>query len=351
MSSAFHLGRLTLGSRALLSPLEAVSDVGFRDLCASLGAGLTWTEMIRAQAVSRNNNSALDLIDSFDTAFPVGVQFLAKTPVDLQGALDRLQVLATTERAHYMNLVAVDLNFGCPSPNIIKEGAGPALLKRRKRLGELFDVLHNWREKTSMKIGAIGCKIRLGLNQSEVENKVYLDVAKLASVAGLDYITVHARHAAQRSSEKPYWHAFGEIKEHVSSSQIKVIANGNIFSSLNARQVLSTYNVDAVMIARGAINNPWIFKTMSKEFGGNVDGECKDDYWPTEADINSAIENYDQWSARTGTKSKFREFHMKNFSRLLIEAKNKNEKGNIRRSLLGDSSDQFFFYPKNQHIK
>lgn len=136
MATVFKLGKLALKSSAILSPLESVSDVGFRSLCGSLGAGLVWTEMIRAQAVCKNNKSALDLIDTFDGDHtPVGIQLLVKTPADLLNSLKHLEALSqTVERSHYKNISAVDLNFGCPSPSIIREGAGPALLKRRQRM-------------------------------------------------------------------------------------------------------------------------------------------------------------------------------------------------------------------------
>ena len=115
---ALLLGRLQLQSTALLSPLEGVSDCGFRSLCASLGAALTWTEMIRAQAIARNNGAAFDLIDlhttesTTDTTAPTGIQLLAKSGDELRRALERICALSDTPaRAHFRNIKAVDLKY------------------------------------------------------------------------------------------------------------------------------------------------------------------------------------------------------------------------------------------------
>jgi len=129
------LGSLNLPSRVLLSPLEGVSDVGFRHLCAHLGAGATFTEMCRAQRIASNNKATLDLIDTHSLIHqppsPTGIQMLATSPKQLSKALENLEYLATTTRPEYKNIQIIDLNFGCPAPNIINNGAGPALLHRR----------------------------------------------------------------------------------------------------------------------------------------------------------------------------------------------------------------------------
>ena len=198
IGSNLMIGSLQLKSRAILSPLESVSDVGFRKICFSLGSSFTWTEMVRAQSIIKNNASALDLMDTHDPVTPTGIQLLAKSADELTRALRHIEQLAVTTRPHYKNIQAVDLNFGCPSPAVISEGAGPALLHRRKRLSEIFEALSAWKRNNSLdKIGAVGVKIRLGLNSLEQGNKVYMSVIESANLAGLDYIVVHARHAKQ----------------------------------------------------------------------------------------------------------------------------------------------------------
>jgi tRNA-dihydrouridine synthase B len=350
LSKTLQFGNALLTSPALLSPLESVSDVGFRHVCGLLGAGITWTEMIRAQAICRNNKSALDLIDTYDSKTLTGLQLMVKTPGDLEKALDTIERLsATDERCHFKNISAVDLNFGCPSPAIIKEGAGPALLKRRKRLREIFDVLSTWRRSTTLSIGAVGCKIRLGLNQSEVDDKVYLAVADAAMGSGLDYLVVHARHAGQRSSDPPSPWAIREVKNHCVSNgyeNFKIIGNGNIFSSSDAILLMQSTGCDGVMIARGAIRNPWIFRnirTQLDSFSSSATGVPPEiekqliDDPPSIDEIKLAIESYKKWTSALEFKQKFIDFHDRNFHRILRNVQEGNEV--IQ-----------FQYPRNVHI-
>lgn len=119
---------------------------------------------------------------------------------------------------------------------------------------DLFTALAEWRENTTLNVGAIGCKIRLGLNQAEVDNKVYLEVAKIASECTLDYITVHARHAAQRSSQPPMWGAITEVKEMLAATNTKVIGNGSVFTVSDAIALKSLTKCDAVILLMTCFN-------------------------------------------------------------------------------------------------
>ena len=120
----FRSGALEMQSAFLLAPMEAVSDVGFRALCFKNGAGFTWTEMIRARALGKNNRSTLELVDTFDSRTPTGIQLMVTSPQDLNDAVDVLEALAATTHPHFKNIAQIDLNFGCPSPDVIKIGAG-----------------------------------------------------------------------------------------------------------------------------------------------------------------------------------------------------------------------------------
>ena len=165
------------------------------------------------------------------TRASAGVQLLSKSLDELAGALERLEACAATTRPHLCNVSAVDLNFGCPSPDVIRNGSGPAMLKRRGRLGELFAALVAWKRDTGLDVGAVGVKIRLGLNATEAEAKVYLPLVDAANEAGLDYIVVHARHAGQRSRDPPDWAAIAEVKARAA---MPVIGNGDVRSAADA---------------------------------------------------------------------------------------------------------------------
>lgn len=270
------LGSLSLRSRVLLAPLEGVSDCGFRAVCYGNGAGLTFTEMVRASALGRGNAAAAALIDTHDSTTLTGVQLLASTPDELRRALDYLSKGAKGAFPHWANIVAIDLNFGCPSPAVIRDGAGPALLHRRARLAALFSALARWRDEgtvdCALRVKAVGVKLRLGLNQREAHQGVFVDAARAAADAGLDWVTLHARHAGQKSSDAPDWRAFGTVSKVLdrggcssssSSHRTKFFANGDITNGEDGDKLISSGVCDGVMLARAAIRNPWIFRNFA----------------------------------------------------------------------------------------
>jgi len=318
-----RLGTLELASPFILSPMESVSDAAFRRLCWQLGAGFTWTEMIRARGIVRNNKSTLELIDSLDPEVPTGVQLFVTNEKELGEALAKLDALAATTHPHFRNLSAVDLNFGCPSPVVIRVGAGPALLKRRAKLKAIFSVLAAWKKTTALPIGAVGAKIRLGLNRMEQDQKVYLPIIELANDA-LDYLVVHARHARQESTEKPTWSAIAELKAR---AKIPVIGNGDVVTPDDWARLQRETGADGTMIARGAIRSPWVFRALT----GRGSGE------PTRAELDAAEASYDALATRFGSREKFREWHREGFRRMRARLEG--------RAIAGPSM------PRNEHMR
>jgi tRNA-dihydrouridine synthase len=301
-------GRLELHSRFLLAPLEGVSDVGFRRVCFEQGAGLTFTEMLRARGLAQKNRATLELVDTFHPQVSTGVQLLATSPQELVDALGVLEEGARGPSPHWQNIVAVDLNFGCPSRDVIQQGAGPALLKRRARIGAIIDALAKWKTTTSLPVRAVSIKIRLGLNANEAEHRVFIPVVEMASAAKLDWITVHARHAGQRSRDKPDWSAIGEAKR---ASGIPVIGNGDVRTADDARRMHEQTGCDAFLIARAAIASPWAFRALRGQ--GSAD--------PPVDDVERERVRYDETATRVRTKDKYREFHRDNFARLVQQAR------------------------------
>lgn len=297
-----RLGALELASAYLLSPLESVSDAAFRRLCWSLGAGFTWTEMIRARGLVRNNKSTIDLIDSFDADVPTGVQLMVANEKELAEALAKLDALAASTHPHFKNLRAVDLNFGCPSPEVIRVGAGPALLKRHHKLRAIFEVLQAWKKTTALPIGAVTAKIRLGLNRAELDQQVFLPIVELANEL-LDGLTVHARHAREESTTPAHWEAFAEIRRRAT---VPIIGNGDVVSIEAARRVMEGFGCDGVMIARGAIRSPWIFRELTGRGAG----------LPTVAELDAAQNEWTRRATELGSKPKYFEWHAEGFRRL-----------------------------------
>lgn len=310
MSSPLKLGSLELSSPFLLAPLESVSDCAFRRLCWDRGASLTWTEMIRARGLVRNNKSTLDLIDTFDPEVLTGVQLMAANERELSEALEKLEKPVP----HFKNIRAIDLNFGCPSPEVIKIGAGPALLKRRGKLEVIFQTLAAWKKSTSLPIGAVGVKIRLGLNRAEMDQKVYLPIVELAN-EHLDYLVIHARHARQDSKEAPTWSAIAEARARAT---IPIIGNGDVFSREDWERLQRETGASGALIARGAIKSPWVFRGLRGEGSGQ----------PTsEAELDAAEAQYRTLAEKYGTKPKFLEWHAEGFRRMRARLRGEPEKG------------------------
>jgi len=212
--------------------------------------------MARASALARSNGlaSTCGLIDTFDALTPTGVQLLASSPTQLRAALGRLDAFATDGYPHWARCIqGVDLNFGCPSGSVIGHGAGPALLQRPGRIAELFDVLAEWKDNTELLIGAIGAKIRLGLNEDQEKQRIFLRVIELAK-GKLDYVTVHARHARDESTVPARWKHIRAAKE-AAGSELLVLGNGDVFSRADAAAMRRETGCDGVVVARGAIRS------------------------------------------------------------------------------------------------
>lgn len=259
-----------------LSPMEGVSDYGFRKLCR---ADQSFTEMIRGDALARNNKATLDLIDLHE---PAGIQLFVTKEIVLQRCLQIIK-----EKFPHTN--RIDLNFGCPSPDVIKMGGGPAMLKRTTKLKALLTVL-----KKHSPVPC-GIKIRLGLNLAEKQRKIYLPVIEIANSVQLDHVIVHAKVATDASTAPIDFHALQEILQ---IARIPIIGNGFV-SDKNSAQKYLDVGCQGVMIARAAIVNPWIFEELR---GKRVI-----------KDYQKAWKEYKNSAEKYGTKEKFYRYHEKTF--------------------------------------
>jgi len=275
--------------------------------------------MIKASSFRKEFISTFDLVDTFDPTTLTGVQFMATSAADLSGALTMLEHRAFTTHPHWQNIRAVDLNFGCPSPDVIRIGAGPALLKRKTKLGQIMQALHNWKQTTKLDIRAVGAKIRLGLNKFEQRHQVYLHAADAAN-ENLDYLVVHARHGGQRSRDPPTWEAIGEIVQRAS---IPIIGNGNVQTLADLKRMYEVSGCSGVMIGRAAMSNPWIFRHLNQVDApsGTLDAPHlptaeAGSVWASEPEVKAAKETFDWWSSRHPPKKRVLSWHAQNFERL-----------------------------------
>lgn len=227
--------------KAVLAPIAGFSDVGFRRLCARAGAAITYTEMISAKGLIYGSAKTEDLLHTTDAEKVKAVQIFGREP-DIMLAAARHQALAKFD--------IVDVNMGCPVPKIVGNGEGSALLKEPKLAAKIVRTL-----KLSGKF--VSAKFRIGFEQN---SRTGVDFAKILQDAGADALTVHGRTREQFYSgiaDREY------IAEVVRAVDIPVLANGDVDSADDYREMLRITGAAGVMIARGALGCPWLFADIA----------------------------------------------------------------------------------------
>lgn len=229
----------------VLSPMAAVTNPPFRLLCREMGAGMVVTEMINARLLVENGPEACKWLDLRPEEHPVSVQLYGKDPETLAAAAR----IVEQEGAN-----AVDLNMGCPMKKVTSSGYGAALLEDPGKVYEIFSAMSE-----AVAIPVTG-KMRAGWEESSA-----VEVALEMERAGAAGITIHGR----TRSEGYNGHAdLQVIRDLVESVQIPVIGNGDVRDHITARRMFSITGCAAVMVARGALGNPWVFREIAADLAG-----------------------------------------------------------------------------------
>ncbi|MDX1701087.1 MAG: tRNA dihydrouridine synthase DusB, partial [Melioribacteraceae bacterium] len=235
------IGNLTLESNIFLAPMAEITDYPFRAIAKKYGAGLTYTQMVSADGVLKNNFNTLRLLTFSRDEKPIGVQLLGKDP-DIVGRAVRELINFSPD--------VIDLNCGCPVDKVYSNKMGAYLLSQPKTLGKLVTEMVKNAEGIPISI-----KIRLGhKNQVNV-----LENAKIIEDSGASLIAVHARLRNDRYDVEADWEWIARVKDQVN---IPVIGNGSVFEAEDAIRMLSETGCDAVLLGRGALGNPFIFKQI-----------------------------------------------------------------------------------------
>ena len=227
----------------MLAPLAGVSDVGFRLIAEKYGADKTFTEMVSVNALYYDNKKTDDLLFISENEKNCNIQIFGSKPEIIEKVVkDKINPIEKSKE--------ISFNMGCPVAKITKNGEGSALMAKPKLVEEICKTL---RKSTDKKINI---KFRLGIDD---KNLNYLEKGKIAQDAGIDYVILHARTKQQMYSGKANWNHIKILKENLS---IPVIANGNIFCVEDFVKVIDKTKADGVMLARGAMGNPFLFKEI-----------------------------------------------------------------------------------------
>lgn len=234
----FKIGNVKINNNVVLAPMAGFSDVGLRELAYSYGAGLTYTEMVSAKALEYNNAKTFELLNTTKNQTPIAVQIFGS---------DSKSMALACKNPRLQKFDIIDINMGCPTPKIVKNGDGSALLKNIGLAEEIISACVKATRKP------ITVKFRIGIDD---DNIIAVEFAKMCERAGASAITVHGRTVAQGYSGKSNLEV---IKQVVESVDIPVIASGDCVDKLSYQHILDVTGADAVMIGRGAIGNPEIF--------------------------------------------------------------------------------------------
>ena len=238
------IGKIELPKEPLmLAPMEDVSNHMFRRMCKRFGADLMYTEFVSSDALVRNIEKTKRKLILFEDERPLGIQLYGKEP-------DALAEAAQIAEEYQPNLI--DLNFGCPVKKIATKGAGSGLLRDIPRMIEITRAVVE-----AVKV-PVTVKTRLGWDDN---SKDIVDIAERLQDTGIQALTIHGRTREQLYTGDADWTLIGDIKNNP-RMHIPIFGNGDVTTPQRARECFDRYGVDGVMIGRGAIGKPWIFREI-----------------------------------------------------------------------------------------
>ncbi len=248
-----QIGPLQVSPPVVLAPMAGVTNPAFRRLCRRFGAGLYVSEMVNARGLTEGGTKSWELA-SFDAdETPRSIQLYGTDPAAVAGAVERLVTEAGVDH--------VDLNFGCPVRKVTRHGGGSAVPVRPRLLAAIVRAAVDASGSDGRPV-PVTVKMRLGIDDDLL---TYLDAGRVAEDEGAAAVALHARTAAQLYSGEADWTAIGRLKQHLT---IPVLGNGDIWCSEDALAMLAATGADGVVVGRGCLGRPWLFRDLADAFAG-----------------------------------------------------------------------------------
>ena len=235
------ISNVEIKNNLLLAPMAGIGDRAFRELCISYGAGYTVTEMVSSKGLTMGDKKSAELLTLGEVENPAATQIFGDDPeIMARSAIKCLE----------FNPSAIDINMGCPAPKVASNGGGASLMKNPLLAGEIVKAV-----SSAVSI-PVTVKIRAGWDDESINA---VELARIVEKNGASAVAVHGRTRMQMYSGKVDYSIIADVKRSV---DIPVIGNGDIVDEQSAAIMLERTNCDGIMIGRGALGNPWIFKRI-----------------------------------------------------------------------------------------
>ncbi len=244
------IGPMQVWPPVVLAPMAGVTNYPFRAICKRFGAGLYVSEMITARPLCEGNGKTLKLADFGDDESPRSLQLYGVDPFYVGEAVKRLVDAGRVDH--------IDMNFGCPVRKVTRRGGGAAIPVKRKLLESIVRAAVANAGKVPVTI-----KFRIGIDDTLL---TFLDAGRIGENEGCAAVALHARTAAQLYDGHARWDAIAELKQAVRS--IPVLGNGDIWEAEDALRMMRTTGCDGVVVGRGCLGRPWLFRDLADVFDG-----------------------------------------------------------------------------------